>query len=247
MNDFAEKRVLITGGARGLGYAFATAFLHAGARVALWDVNAADLAAAGKSLGGLGSVETAAVDISNPEQVRGGFAALGAIDVLVNNAGIQYHCPAAELTDERWRQVLSINLDGAFYCAREAAKGMTSRGRGAIINIASCTVGFGLPHRTPYVTSKGAIVQLTRSLAAEWAQAGVRVNAVAPGYVLTRMVSDAFDRGDIKRDEIEAKIALRRLAEPEEIAQTVLFLASSAASYVTGQTLYVDGGYSISK
>ena len=247
-----EGRVaLVTGAARGIGFAVAVALAEAGATLELSDVDGPAAAAAAATLPtGAGAVARA-VDVADAEAVRGWIDDVatrrGQIDVLVNNAGVQLNRAAADLSDDDWRKVLGINLDGAFYCSREAGRIMRTQRRGAIVNVASIAERFGMPRRLPYGVSKAGIAALTRGLAAEWAPDGVRVNAVAPGYVETELVRHAFAMGHIDRDAILAKIPLGRLAEPRSIGDAVAFLASDRADYLTGQVVYVDGGYSIAK
>lgn len=246
-----EGRVaLVTGAARGIGYAVAVALAEAGATLELSDIDGAAVAAAAETLPhGVGGAR--GVDVADAAAVRGWIddvaARRGRIDVLVNNAGVQLNRAAADLSDDDWRKVLGINLDGAFFCSREAGRIMRAQGRGAIVNVASIAERFGMPRRLPYGVSKAGIAALTRGLAAEWAPEGVRVNAVAPGYVETELVRHAFEMGHIDRDAILAKIPLGRLAEPRSIGDAVTFLASDRADYLTGQVVYVDGGYSIAK
>lgn len=241
---------LVTGAARGIGFAVAVALAEAGATVELSDVDGPAAAAAAAALPpGVG--EARAVDVADGGAVRGWIddvaARRGRIDVLVNNAGVQLNRAAADLSDDDWHRVLGINLDGAFFCSREAGRVMRAQGRGAIVNIASIAERFGMPRRLPYGVTKAGIAALTRGLAAEWAPDGVRVNAVAPGYVETELVRHAFEMGHIDRDAILAKIPLGRLAEPRSIGDAVAFLASDRADYLTGQVVTVDGGYSITK
>ncbi|HET9027884.1 MAG TPA: SDR family oxidoreductase [Trueperaceae bacterium] len=247
---------LITGAARGIGLAIATAMAHAGAKVSLADVDGAAASAAVTELAdqpGLTQAElhAASVDVSDSAQVRTWVEQVGerwgSIDILVNNAGVQFNCAAEDLSDADWQRVLAIDLTGAFYCSREAGTVMLAQGRGTIINIASIAARFGMPRRLPYVVSKAGVTALTRGLATEWADRGVRVNAIGPGYVETDLVRYAFEQGHIDRDAIVAKIPIGRLAQSRSIADAAIFLASDAADYITGQTLYVDGGYSVFK
>jgi len=247
--QFEGKTVLVTGGAQGLGAAIAEAFVAAGANLIIWDISADALKATSARLVEISGrkVVTHIVDVSRADDVRAAVQRLDEVDVLVNNAGIQLKKSALDLTPEDWRRVLAVDLDSVLFCSQAVAPGMIKRRGGAIINISSCVVGFGIPIRVPYAVAKAGLVQLTRTLAVEWAEHHVRVNAVAPGYMLTEMVEQAFMDGYITRPDIEAKIAMRRLGQPYEIAAGVLFLASEHAGYVTGQTLTMDGGYSITK
>jgi NAD(P)-dependent dehydrogenase (short-subunit alcohol dehydrogenase family) len=246
---------LVTGGARGIGRAIAESVLAAGASVELADVDgpsveraATELAAGGSRAG---SAVGTRVDVASSREVRAWVDEVadrrGRIDLLVNNAGVQLDRPTHELGDDDWDRVLSVNLDGAFYASREAGRWMRRAGRGAIVSIASIAERFGMPRRVPYGVTKAGISALTRGLAAEWARDGVRVNAVAPGYVETDLVRHALAMGHIDRDDIVAKIPMGRLAAPRSVADVVVFLATDAADYVTGQTIFVDGGYGIAK
>jgi len=251
----SDRRVaLVTGAARGIGRAIAEALVAAGLHVELADLDgdAAQRTAAELSAQGRGpAVVAAQVDVASSADVRAWIDDVdrrhGRVDVLVNNAGVQLNRAAADLSDDDWRRVLGVNLDGAFYCSREAGSHMREHGGGAIVNVASIAERFGMPRRLPYGVSKAGLAALTRGLAAEWAPDGIRVNAVAPGYVETDLVRHAFESGHIDRDVITAKIPMGRLAQPRSIADVVVFLASDAADYVTGQTIFVDGGYGIYK
>lgn len=168
----------------------------------------------------------------------------GRIDILVNNAGIVRNTPAEETDDDEWRSIFAVNCDGVFRCCREVGRVMLSAGRGVIVNVASMS---GLVANRPqpqaaYNASKAAVIMLTRSLAAEWADRGVRVNAVAPGYVATELTLRGLTNPDWKREWLAAT-PLGRVAEPNEISPAVLYLASDASSYVTGSVLVIDGGY----
>jgi NAD(P)-dependent dehydrogenase (short-subunit alcohol dehydrogenase family) len=248
MKSFENKTVLITGGGRGLGLATAEEMGRQGAHLILWDSDSSSQEQALRQLAaqGIAQVTFETVDISNPQTVAQA-AKHASVDVLVNNAGIQFKEKAIDLKPDDWRRVLEVDLSGALYCSQAFAGGMIKRGGGVIVNIASCVVGFGLPMRVPYGVAKAGLVQLTKILAVEWATAGIRVNAIAPGYTMTDLVQKAFQDGFINQKDVESSIAMHRLGKPEEIATAVAFLASPAASYITGQTLYVDGGYSIYK
>jgi len=231
---------VVTGGASGIGLAASDALKQAGASVVRVDRSASE------SEGGLPLL---AVDVSDPAAVTRAFEEIagshGGIDVLVNSAGTAIRKPAIDLPVAEWEQVMAVNMTGSFLCAREAARIMIERGRrGAIVNVASIMglSGGGLYPNISYQTSKGAVVNMTRALAVEWASHGIRVNAVAPTYVRTPFIAPLLDQPELVR-RIEEMTPLRRLAEPEEVASAILFLASPAAAMITGHTLPVDGGF----
>ncbi|RUT32827.1 SDR family oxidoreductase [Arsenicitalea aurantiaca] len=232
----------VTGGASGIGLAVARMFGAAGARVIVMDRDGAKAEEAGSGIPGATGVT---LDVADEAAVDAAFAALPEIGVLVNSAGIALRHPAVEHSLGDWEKVVSVNMTGSFLCARAAARQMLAAGRGgAIVNTASIMglSGGGLYPNISYQTTKGAIVNMTRALAVEWAASGIRVNAVAPTYVKTPFIAPLLAQPELVR-RIEAMTPLGRLAEPEEVAAAVLFLASPAAGMVTGHTLPVDGGF----
>ena len=173
--------------------------------------------------------------------MRDAEAALGPLDILVNNAGITLDKPSVDVSDEEWHAVLSTNLTSMFRCCRAVAPGMIARGRGKIINVGSMYGKLGVSHYAAYCASKAAVDGLTRSLAAEWARHGIQVNCLAPGYMNTDIPRAAM--ADPKtRERFLSKVPARRLGEPEEAAALAVYLASSASDFMTGQTVYLDGG-----
>ncbi len=236
----------ITGGARGIGRATAELFAAAGARVAILDV---DYEAARTVAAHIGSAATAhQLDVGSEPDVDTVFDTLlrqeGRLDVLVNNAGIAIRRPTVELALGDWQRVLDINMSGVFLCARAAGRSMVGQGSGAIVNTASIMglSGGGLYPNISYQATKGAVVNMTRALAVEWAPSGVRVNAVAPTWVDTEFIAGIKANPDLMA-EIRRVTPLGRLAQAHEVANAILFLASPAAAMITGHVLAVDGGY----
>jgi NAD(P)-dependent dehydrogenase (short-subunit alcohol dehydrogenase family) len=172
---------------------------------------------------------------------------LGVPTQLVNCAGVQYNCAALDLSIDDWNRVIGTNLTGTFSFCQAAGRHMVAAGAGAIVNLASISMWFGFPRRLPYIVSKGGIGGLTQTLAVEWADAGVRVNAVAPGVIETPLVQASFDKGDIDRAYVMSHHALGRLGQPVEVAAAIDFLLSDDASFITGEILNVDGGFRLKK
>ena len=237
---------LVTGAASGFGRATAEALAAAGATVAVTDVDGAAAERAAAALGG--SAFAAALDIGDEAQIVDVVAAAaaqrGRLDVLVNNAGIGARMAAEDMPTATWERVVAVNLTGTFVATREAGRHMLARGKGAIVNVASIMglVGGGLYPNPAYQATKGAIVNLTRELALEWADRGVRVNAVAPTFARTPLTEKLLAEPGMERRIIE-NTPMGRLVEPAEVAAAVLFLASDAAAMITGHTLPVDGGW----
>ncbi len=227
---------VVTGGAAGLGKAVADAFRGVGARVAVFDP-----AASGD--------DAYKVDVADEAQVKAAFADVAArhkrLDVLFNNAGIAIRKPTMDLTLDEWNKVVAVNMTGMFLCAREAARHMLATGRGGrIVNTASI-MGFsggGLYPNISYQTTKGAVVNMTRALAIEWAKQNIRVNGIAPTWIRTALTRPITDSPDLLR-RIEALTPMGRLGEPEDVVGAVLFLSTRASSLVTGHILAVDGGF----
>jgi len=243
------RTAFVTGASRGIGRSIALALAKAGAAVAcaaraLDDVRsaAAEIEAAGGRACAFRLDVTRGAEIT--AAVKDAEAALGSVDILVNNAGITLDKPTLEVGDEEWERVLSTNLTSMFRCCRAVGPGMIARGRGKIINVGSMYGRLGVSHYAAYCASKAAVDGLTRSLAAEWARHGIQVNCLAPGYMNTDIPRAAM--ADPKtRERFLSKIPARRLGEPEEAAALAVYLASPASDFMTGQTVYLDGGQTI--
>jgi NAD(P)-dependent dehydrogenase (short-subunit alcohol dehydrogenase family) len=243
MFDLEGKTVLVTGGARGIGLAIAEACASWGAEALIADLDGARAEAAAAALHADGLKASGVVcDVTNSSAVAALFAD-HRIDVVVNNAGVSARIPAEDYPDADLQRMLDLNVNGVFYMMREAAKHWIAAKRGgAIINLASFAGLVADPLSAPYAASKGAVVQLTRTCAVEWAKHAIRVNAIAPGYVRTEMTAHTLDQ-PAARAVIDAKTALGRPASPREIAGAAVYLSADASSYVTGAILCVDGGW----
>jgi len=238
---------IVTGAARGIGRATAERLASEGARTELFDLDGTAAAVAADTIASRGLAAVAhTVDVTDEpgvaEAVRTVIGAEGRIDILVNNAGIFPHTPFEELTFEEWRRVLSTNLDSVFLVTRAVYPYMRERGYGRIVNISTAAFHIGYPELTPYLASKGGVIGFTRSLAAEAGPHGITVNAITPGMIETEGAKEEDPSGELF-EELGAGQAVKRRGRPEDIAETIAYLASPAAGFITGQTINVDGGH----
>ena len=252
MERLAGKVALVTGGARGIGRAIVEKAAREGARVTLLDLDSRtaadtvrDLARAGLEVRFVGADVTLEADVERA--VGAVIGRDGTVDILVNNAGINAYFDATTMTETAWDQVFAVDLKGAWLCAKHVLPGMKAARRGAIVNIASIHATMTIPGKFPYAAAKSGLVGLTRSLALDYAAAGIRVNAVLPGWTRTRLVEEWFSQQP-DPSAAEAHVLdvhpMKRIATPDEIANLVVFVASDEASAITGATLAVDCGLS---
>jgi gluconate 5-dehydrogenase len=251
--DLGGKTAIVTGGSRGIGLQMAEALGEMGAKVAITARKQGELDEARTHLSGMGiECLTFAGDLSDvaviPRLVDAALAGWGTIDILVNNAGCNWAAPAEDYPNEGWRKVMNLNVDAAFFLSREVArKTMIARRIGKIVNIASIAGLYGNPpewemNTVAYNTSKGALVQLTRTLAAEWGKYNINVNAICPGFFASKMTAITLDRIETR---VVGMTPLGRLGGGEDLKGSVVFLASEASRHVTGQAIAVDGGCTV--
>jgi NAD(P)-dependent dehydrogenase (short-subunit alcohol dehydrogenase family) len=247
--DITGSVTIVTGGGRGLGATLASGFAAAGARLVIGDQQAASAQASAASIREHGGIALATeCDITNPTQVQAlvdlAVQTYGALDILVNNAGINIPKPAEELTLDEWNRIIGVNLTGTFMCCQAAGARMLRQGHGCIINICSVHghAGSYVHKAAAYNASKAGVINLTRSLALEWGERGVRVNGISPGALRTELMAQRLADPDYVRRTIE-RLAIKRIGVPEDIVGAALFLASPAASWLTGQIVAVDGGW----
>lgn len=234
----------ISGSSRGIGLAVARAYLAEGAKVVVnsRDAAVADRVAEELGNGAVGIGADVSTESGAKTLVAGTIDAFGRLDVMVNNAGMSAAVKTLDLELDFWQKVVDLNMTSVFLCSREAARYMLDHGGGSIINTASILSFASFPRRLAYGATKAAVVQMTRMMAAEWAPS-IRVNAVAPGYVRTEMTEQLQAQGRINFEAIERRTPQKRMARPDELAGAFVFLASDAASFVTGETIVVDGGW----
>jgi gluconate 5-dehydrogenase len=237
---------VVTGGASGIGVGIVAAFLEAGARVAILDATGAEEAAAAAGEGTIGL----AADVTDADGVAWALgeadSRLGGLDFLINNAGIRQQVPFVDCPVDLWRRTIDVNLTGSFICAQAAVRLMLPRGGGAIVNLASIAGRLALTERAAYDASKGGVISLTQAIAAELAGSGIRCNAIAPGLIETPLSARYF-RDEAMRSIITTNTPSGNWGQPRDIAGPAVFLCSDAASFIHGETLFVDGGWNAAK
>ncbi|WEX79384.1 SDR family oxidoreductase (plasmid) [Sinorhizobium numidicum] len=248
--DLTGRRALITGSSQGIGYALGRGLAEHGAAIVLNGRDRSKLASAASSLKDAGhDVAVSDFDVTDPAAVKRGVDAIeqdiGPIDILINNAGMQFRTPLEDFPAERWEQLLRTNVSSVFYVGQAVARHMIARGAGKIINIASVQSELSRPGIAPYTATKGAVRNLTRGMCTDWAKHGLQVNAIAPGYFKTPLNQALVDSHDFS-SWLEKRTPAARWGEVEELVGAAVFLASRASSFVNGQTLYVDGGITTS-
>lgn len=242
--ELKNKVAIVTGSAEGIGKAIAAAFIEEGAKVVIADINYKKATETANEFGN--NAYAVKVDVTDSAQVKNmvkdSLDHFKKIDILVNNAGLNIRRPSTDVSQEDWDTVLNTNLKGSFFCAQAAAKEMIKRKHGRIINVGSCTCVFGMEGIAPYTASRGAILSMTRSLAAEWGKFGITVNVLAPGWFKTAQNAVLYENKEWV-DYITERIPLNRPGQPHDLDGTVIFLASDASEYITGQIILVDGGF----
>jgi NAD(P)-dependent dehydrogenase (short-subunit alcohol dehydrogenase family) len=242
------RTAIVTGASRGLGEAAAVALAEAGADLVLASRDEPLMQKVAEKIRGLGSrCITVQVDVLKSDEIQAmvakTMAEFGKIDILFNNAGINIAKSIVDLTEAEWDRVLDTNLKGYFLCSQAVGREMIKRKSGSIINNSSIFGRTGFMNLSPYIASKGAVVQLTKAMAVEWARLGIRVNCIAPSYIITEMAKRDIEANPKILEQNLKKIPMKRAGQPHEVANVVVFLASEAASFITGETIAIDGGW----
>jgi NAD(P)-dependent dehydrogenase (short-subunit alcohol dehydrogenase family) len=245
--DLSGKVAIVTGASRGLGKAIALSLAQAGACVVGCARNTTLLNDLVEEIGRKGGKAIGLrVDLKNYDNVKSMaddvVKKFGKVDILVNNAGVVLLKPLVDSNEDEWRNVIDTNLVGCFYCCKAIGKHMIERKSGKVINMSSMRGFVGGANETSYCASKGAIIQLTKALALEWAKYNINVNAIAPGYIYTEMAAQVFDKSEELRQKILKVIPLGRIGQPEDIGALVVYLSSKASGFITGETIVIDGG-----
>lgn len=247
--DLSGRLALVTGSSQGIGLALARALAEHGAHIVLNGRNRDRLNEAVDALRAEGvEAHPACFDVSNQEEAEAGIAAIeqqrGPVDILINNAGMQFRAPLEQFPAEKWDLLLKTNVSSVFYVSQIVARGMIGRGKGKIINIASVQSELARPTIAPYTATKGAVRNLTRAMAADWGRYGLQINAIAPGYFKTPLNQALVDDPEFT-GWLEKRTPAARWGDVSELAGAAIFLASDASSFVNGHTLFVDGGISV--
>lgn len=240
---------LVTGASQGLGKSLAMGLAEAGADIVMVARGPAKLAEAEKEVSDMGvRTLTVAADVTVPEDVdrivAQALGKFGKIDILVNNVGTYAGKPIVDSEIEDWFRLINTNLTSAYLCCRAVGRHMIERQRGKVVNMAAAMGALGARNSSAYCASKGGVIQLTRALAVEWARYGINVNAIAPGTMETEITKKMLDDPKVRK-ALESKVPMKRLGQPSDLVGTVVFLAASGSDYVTGQTIFVDGGFSV--
>ncbi len=248
--DLSNRRALVTGSGQGIGFSLARGLAGAGAEVILNDIDQQRLSAAAEKLRAEGAVvHELGFDVTDPGKaaaaIDGFESQTGAIDILVNNAGMQFRAPLEEFPVERFDFMMRLNINSAFYVGQVVAKHMITRGAGKIVNICSVQTALARPSIAPYTASKGAVANLTKGMATDWAKYGLQVNGLAPGYFKTELTSALVADEDFTA-WLSARTPAGRWGDVEELVGACIFLSSAASSFVNGHILYVDGGITVS-
>jgi len=243
-----DKVAIITGAAKGIGRAIAIEFVKEGAKVVVADIDFEGAKRTVEDIKKLGGEAIAVkVNVADPNDVevmvKKTLDAFGKIDILINNAGIAIQKPALEMTLDEWKKIIDVNLTGVFLCSQAVGRVMVKQGGGVIINMASMLGFVAIPKRSAYCASKAGVIGLTKELAVEWAKYGIRVVGVAPGWVATKRVIELTKKGIVNEEVVKTLTPMGRMAAPEEVAKLMVFLASDDASFITGETVLIDGGY----
>ncbi|NKN36024.1 SDR family oxidoreductase [Agrobacterium sp. a22-2] len=248
--DLSGKRALVTGSSQGIGFAIAAGLAAHGAEVVLNGRDEGKIEAAAARLASAGhKVHTALFDVTDAAAVKDGVAAIerdiGPIDILINNAGMQFRSPLEDFPIDKWELLLKTNISSVFYVGQAVAVHMIARGKGKIVNIASVQSELARPGIAPYTATKGAVKNLTRGMCADWAKHGLQVNAIAPGYFKTPLNQALVDNPEFS-SWLEKRTPAARWGNVDELIGAAVFLSGNASSFVNGHTLYVDGGITIS-
>ncbi|CAM3720343.1 glucose 1-dehydrogenase [Aeromicrobium ponti] len=247
LSDLQGKRIIVTGGSKGIGREIALAFAKLGSIVVITGRNESDLSDTTRELKQHNPVcSSIKADMQNVSQIYSmvdeAVEHMGGLDIIINNAGINIPKPAIDVTEDDWDAIIDTNLKGTFFCSQRAGKYLILQKQGKVINIVSQMAFVGYIKRSAYCSSKGGAVQLTKALAVEWAPYNIKVNAVAPTFIETEFTSEMFKDKEFYQDVLN-RIPLGKLAKPSDVTGAVLFLASDMANFITGETIKVDGGW----